>query len=127
VQHTYQSALRVADLLLPDPSQADLVDYHLCFWEKVSLTVAAGSTQSYLDFRFAEHAHSVRVSHAFRQRVSTLSTTAMLHLPEYPDLFLPPDYDFKGQLLSYSVLIAFFLGSAGYSIWMLVKENSNRI
>lgn len=44
VQHIYQSELRVGDLLALDPSQADLVDYHLCFWEKVSLTVAAGST-----------------------------------------------------------------------------------
>ena len=43
VQHTYECALRVGDLLTLDPSQADLVDYHLCFWEKVSLTVAAGS------------------------------------------------------------------------------------
>ena len=26
----------VGDLLTLDPAQADLVDYHLCFWEKVS-------------------------------------------------------------------------------------------
>jgi hypothetical protein len=96
----------------------------------VEVEVLRGSTftlgkrsQSYLSFRYAEQTHSVRVSHAFRQRVSTLSTTVMLHLPEYPDLFLPPDYDFKGQLFSYSALITFFLGSAGYSIWMLVKED----
>jgi hypothetical protein len=96
----------------------------------VEVEVLRGSTftlgkraQSYLYFRFAGQAHSVRVSHAFRQRVSTLSTTALLNLPEYPDLFLPPDYDFKGELLSYSVLITFFLGSTGYSIWMLVKED----
>lgn len=95
----------------------------------VDVEVLRGSTftfgkqsQSYLDFRYAEQAHSVRVSHAFRQQASTLPTTAMLHLSEYPDLFLPPDYDFKGQLFSYSVLITFFLGSAGYSLWMLVRK-----
>ena len=37
-------SIDVGDLLLLDPSQADLVDYHLCFWEKVSLAMAAGST-----------------------------------------------------------------------------------
>lgn len=54
VQHTYQSELRVADLLLLDPSQADLVDYHLCFWEKVSLTVAAGSALTTATFTYQE-------------------------------------------------------------------------
>jgi hypothetical protein len=54
VQHTYQSALRVGDLLQLDPSQADLVDYHLCFWEKVSLTVAAGSALTSATFTYQE-------------------------------------------------------------------------
>jgi len=54
VQHVYLSALRVADLLLLDPSQADLVDYHLCFWEKVSLTVAAGSALTSATFTYQE-------------------------------------------------------------------------
>ncbi|MGI4760599.1 MAG: hypothetical protein ACRYF0_07835 [Janthinobacterium lividum] len=54
VQHTYQSALRVGDLLELDPSQADLVDYHLCFWEKVSLTVAAGSALTSATFTYQE-------------------------------------------------------------------------
>lgn len=54
VQHTYQCALRVGDLLLLDPSQADLVDYHLCFWEKVSLSVAAGSRLTTATFTYQE-------------------------------------------------------------------------
>jgi len=54
VQHTYQCALRVGDLLLLDPSQADLVDYHLCFWEKVSLSVAAGSVLTTATFTYQE-------------------------------------------------------------------------
>ena len=54
VQHTYQSELRVGDLLLLDPSQADLVDCHLCFWEKVSLTVAAGSALTSATFTYQE-------------------------------------------------------------------------
>jgi hypothetical protein len=54
VQHTYQSELRVADLLTLDPSQADLVDYHLCFWEKISLTVAAGSPLTTATFTYQE-------------------------------------------------------------------------
>ena len=54
VQHVYLSELRVADLLLLDPSQADLVDYHLCFWEKVSLTVAAGSALTSATFTYQE-------------------------------------------------------------------------
>lgn len=95
----------------------------------VEVEVLRGSTftfgkrsQSYLDFQYDKQAYSVRVSHAFRQQASKLPTTAMLHLPEYSDLFLPPDYDFTGELFSCSALIAFFLGSAGYSIWMLVKK-----
>jgi hypothetical protein len=95
----------------------------------VEVEVLRGSTftlgkraQSYLDFRYADRVHSVRVSNAFRQQASRSSTTAMLHLSEYPNLFLPPDYDFKGQLFSYSVLITFFLGSAGYGLWMLLKK-----
>jgi hypothetical protein len=54
VQHTYQSALRVGDLLTLDPSEPDLVDYHLCFWEKVSLTVAAGTTLTSATFTYQE-------------------------------------------------------------------------
>lgn len=54
VQHTYLSALRVGDLLTLDPAQADLVDYHLCFWEKVSLTVAAGSALTSATFTYQE-------------------------------------------------------------------------
>jgi hypothetical protein len=54
VQHTYQCALRVGDLLTLDPSQADLVDYHLCFWEKVSLSVAAGSMLTTATFTYQE-------------------------------------------------------------------------
>jgi len=54
VQHTYQCALRVGDLLTLEPSQADLVDYHLCFWEKVSLSVAAGSVLTTATFTYQE-------------------------------------------------------------------------
>lgn len=54
VQHTYQCPLRVGDLLRLDPSQADLVDYHLCLWEKVSLTVAAGSPLATATFTYQE-------------------------------------------------------------------------
>jgi hypothetical protein len=54
VQHTYQCPLRVGDLLLLDPSQADMVDFHLCFWEKISLTVAAGSSLSTATFTYQE-------------------------------------------------------------------------
>ncbi len=54
VQHVYQCALRVGDLLLLDPGQADLVDYHLCFWEKVSLSVAAGSALTTATFTYQE-------------------------------------------------------------------------
>lgn len=54
VQHTYLSALRVGDLLTLDPAQADLVAYHLCFWEKVSLTVAAGSALTSATFTYQE-------------------------------------------------------------------------
>ena len=54
VQHTYECALRVGDLLTLDPSQADLVDYHLCFWEKVSISVAAGSALKTATFTYQE-------------------------------------------------------------------------
>jgi hypothetical protein len=54
VQHVYQCQLRVGDLLVLDPSQADLVDYHLCFWEKVSLSVTAGSALTTATFTYQE-------------------------------------------------------------------------
>jgi hypothetical protein len=61
VQHVYHCQLRVGDLLTLDPSQADLVDYHLCFWEKVSLSVAAGSARPRLGIRSCyEHDHAGR-------------------------------------------------------------------
>lgn len=54
VQHVYRCALRVGDLLVLDPSEPDLVDYHLCFWEKVSLSVAAGSALTTATFTYQE-------------------------------------------------------------------------
>jgi hypothetical protein len=41
VQHEYSSEFRIADLLTLDPAQADLVDFHLCLWEKVSISIDA--------------------------------------------------------------------------------------
>ena len=54
VQHTYQSPLTAADLLALEPSQADYVDYHLCFWEKISFTVTAGQQLSQAEFTYSE-------------------------------------------------------------------------
>ena len=88
-------------------------------------TVGLGTrAQSYLDFRYAGRSNSLRVSHAFRQRVNNAPTTALLHLPEYPELFLPPDYDSKSQSSSFYGLITLFLGSAGYSLFMLIKKKA---
>jgi len=54
VQHTYECPLTVADLLTLDPSQADMVDYHLCLWEKLSLTVTANAPLSTATFTYQE-------------------------------------------------------------------------
>jgi hypothetical protein len=54
VQHAYVSEFTVADLLMLDPSQADLVDYHLCFWEKVSLSFGAGKRLTSAAFTYQE-------------------------------------------------------------------------
>ena len=54
VQQVYQSPFRVADLLSLDPGQVEAVDYHHCLWEKVSLTVAAGSALSSATFTYQE-------------------------------------------------------------------------
>ena len=95
----------------------------------VTVEVVRGSTfgagtraQSYVDFRYAGQAHSLRVSHAFRQQVNDALTTDLLHLSDYPDLFLPPDYDSKSQTNSLYWLLALFLGSVGYSLFMLLKK-----
>lgn len=95
----------------------------------VTVEVVRGSTfgvgtraQSYMDFRYAGQAHSLRVPHAFRQRINNASTAELLHLPEYPDLFLPPDYDSKSQTNSLYWLLALFVGSMGYSLFMLLKK-----
>ena len=95
----------------------------------VPVEVVRGSTarissraQSYVDFRYAGREHSVRVSHAFRQQVNDAPTTALLHLPEYPDLFLPPDYDDTSQSGSFYGLLATFFSIAGYCLFMLVKK-----
>ncbi|MBU6120886.1 hypothetical protein [Hymenobacter siberiensis] len=42
--------------------------------------------------------------------------TQLRHLPEYPDLFLAPDYDVKGQSISQVLLICFFAFMWPYSI-----------
>jgi hypothetical protein len=54
VQHVYQSEFRVADLLTLDPDRADLVDYHHCLWEKVSVTIAASSPLTTATFTYQE-------------------------------------------------------------------------
>ena len=80
--------------------------------------------QSYVDFRYAGREHSVRVSHMFRQRVNDAPTTTLLHLPEYPDLFLPPDYDDTSQSSSFYGLLAMFFSIAGYCLFMLFKKRA---
>lgn len=81
--------------------------------------------QSYLDFRYAGRNHTVRVSHVFRQRVKDAHTTGLLHLPEYPDLFLPPDYDNQSQSNALYGLVVMFLGFASYSLFMLIRKGSD--
>ncbi|TGE23197.1 hypothetical protein [Hymenobacter metallicola] len=89
-------------------------------------TVRLGNrAQSYLDFRYAGRSHSVRVSHALRQRVKGAPTIDLLHLPEYPDLFLPPDYNDQSQSNSLYGLLVMFLGFAGYCLFMLIKKRSD--
>lgn len=44
VQHTYEAEFRLPDLLALDPGRAELLDYHLHLWEKVSLTISATSS-----------------------------------------------------------------------------------
>lgn len=45
--------------------------------------------------------------------------TQLRHLPEYPDLFLAPDYDVKGQSISQVLLICFFAFMWPYSIYKI--------
>jgi hypothetical protein len=40
VQYVYETEFRIADLLTLDPATAELLDYHLHLWEKVSLSVS---------------------------------------------------------------------------------------
>ena len=54
VQHQYQSPFTPADLLTLDPAQADLVDYHLQLWEKVSVSFDAGEPLTTATFTYQE-------------------------------------------------------------------------
>ena len=45
--------------------------------------------------------------------------TQLWHLPEYPDLFIAPDYDVNGQSISQIVLICFFAFMLPFSIYKI--------
>lgn len=78
---------------------------------------------SYIDFDYEGQKYSVRVSRSFLDRIKASQVTRLLHLPEYPALFLPPDYDGNSQSTSFLMLILLFTVTSGYSVFMLLKEN----
>jgi hypothetical protein len=80
----------------------------------------------YLHFSYQSQEKSARVSRSFAEQVQALKTTKLFHLPQYPDLFLPPDYDFRGELISHIALIMLFLFTLGYSVKMIFMTENQR-
>jgi hypothetical protein len=78
----------------------------------VEVQVVGGSESSFgkrhmynLHFIYEGKRHSVQVGRDYLARVKALQSTKLLHLPEYPGIFLSPDYDASGQFTSAIVLI----------------------
>lgn len=79
----------------------------------------------YLFFRYQEKEHSLRISQPFFAEVKEKKSTDLIHSSEYPDLFLPPDYDFNSQFTDNIILIALFILTALISIFQMFKKRSD--
>jgi hypothetical protein len=79
----------------------------------------------YLDFLYQGSNNSVRISYKFFNQIKAKRETKLRHLPKYPDLFLPPDYDTKWQSISHVVLTCFFVFMIPFSIARIYKLRKN--
>jgi len=74
-----------------------------------------------VDFRYNGRQQSVSVDYKFFEKVKGQQTAQLLHLPEYPDLFLSPTYDVEGQARSNLIVSGMMVLSAGYFLFMAFK------
>jgi hypothetical protein len=77
-----------------------------------------------LHFIYEGKQHSIQVGRDYLARVKALQSTKLLHLPEYPDIFLSPGYDTSSQFTSAIVLISFFAFASLYSCVRLFKAEN---
>jgi hypothetical protein len=69
----------------------------------------------FLHFTYQGQAHSAKVSPEFLRQIEGLRSTQLLHLPEYPTIFLQPGHTESGEFLAGCLLVAMFLGLMIYS------------
>ena len=83
--------------------------------------VTIGSRHSYsLHFNYLNQQKPIlTIGRSLFDAIKYNKETQLRHLPEYPDLFLAPDYDVKGQSISQILLICFFAFMWPYSIYKI--------
>jgi hypothetical protein len=79
----------------------------------------------YLGFRYQGFDRSVRISYNFFEQIKMKRETKLRHLPEYPDLFLAPDYDIKWESISHVVLTCFFVFMVPFSVARIYRLRKN--
>jgi hypothetical protein len=83
--------------------------------------VSIGSRHSYsLHFNYLNQKKPIlTIERSHFDAIKHDKETQLRHLPKYPDLFLAPDYDVKGQSISQVLLIYFFAFMWPYSIYKI--------
>ena len=83
--------------------------------------VTIGNRHTYsLHFKYLNQKKpTLTIGRSFFDSIKHNKETQLWHLPEYPDLFISPDYDVKGQSISQIVLICFFAFMLPYSIYKI--------
>ncbi|RZJ88005.1 MAG: hypothetical protein EOO60_11575 [Hymenobacter sp.] len=80
-----------------------------------------GSRHSYsLHFKYlGEEKPFIGISRKLFDAIKHKKETQLGHLPEYPNLFLAPDYDIKWQSISHVILVCFFAFMVPLSIYKI--------
>jgi hypothetical protein len=77
----------------------------------------------WLEFKYQNVEKSIKVSYNFFNHIKGQPKTELLHLSEYPDLFMPLDYNYKSQFVSLSILTCFFVFMVPFSGFKLRRTS----
>ncbi len=74
----------------------------------------------YLHFKYlGEQQSSITISKNLFDTIRGEKNIKLRHLSDYPDLFLAPDYDTKGQSISHIIIVCFFAFMVPFSIYKI--------